>query len=73
MEEGPSEANNSSAVQEIPRILWNPKIHYPLQEPATGPYPEADESSPHLPTLFYNTYSNIILSSKRSLPFRFSN
>jgi hypothetical protein len=22
------------------------------QEPATGPYPEADASSPHLPTLF---------------------
>jgi hypothetical protein len=23
-----------------------------LQEPATGPYPEPDESIPHLPTLF---------------------
>jgi hypothetical protein len=23
-----------------------------LQEPATGPYPEPHESSPHLPTLF---------------------
>jgi len=22
------------------------------QEPATGPYPETDESSPHLPILF---------------------
>jgi hypothetical protein len=22
------------------------------QEPVTGPYPEADESSPHLPILF---------------------
>jgi hypothetical protein len=22
------------------------------QEPATGPYPEPDESIPHLPTLF---------------------
>jgi hypothetical protein len=22
------------------------------QEPATGPYPEPDESNPHLPTLF---------------------
>jgi hypothetical protein len=23
-----------------------------LQEPATGPYPESDQSSPHPPTLF---------------------
>jgi hypothetical protein len=22
------------------------------QEPATGPYPEQDKSSPHIPTLF---------------------
>jgi hypothetical protein len=29
MEQSPSwEANRSSANQEIPRILWNPNIHY---------------------------------------------
>jgi hypothetical protein len=29
MEQGPSgEANRFSASQEIPRILWNTKIHY---------------------------------------------
>jgi hypothetical protein len=45
------------------------------QEPATGSYPELDESSPHLPTLFSKIHSNGIfqslsISSEWSLPFR---
>jgi len=29
------------------------------QEPVTGPYPELEESSPHLPTLFHKIHFNI--------------
>jgi len=46
------------------------------QEPATGPYPEPDESSSHPLTLFPEIHSNILLSTRRpfewSLPLRFS-
>jgi hypothetical protein len=47
------------------------------QELATDPYPEPVESTPHLPTLFPKTDSNIIFSSvprssEWSLPSRFS-
>jgi hypothetical protein len=71
------EANSLSASQEIPRLLL-PEGSLPcLQEPATGPYPEPDESSPQLPLYFSKTHSNIILSSMSmfsewSLPISFS-
>ena len=40
-------ANNSTASQEIPLILWNPKVH--LQAPAICFCPEPDQSIPCLP------------------------
>jgi len=49
------------------------------QKPATGPYPESDESSPHTPPPFSTKiHSNIIFpfpirSSEWPLPFKFSN
>jgi hypothetical protein len=36
------------------------------QQPATGPYPDPDASSPQLPILFL--YSNIILHLRLCLP-----
>jgi hypothetical protein len=55
MEHSPSwEANSPSLSQEIPSILWNPEDSLPCsQEPITGPYPEPDESSPHLPSVLF--------------------
>ena len=48
MEQSPSwEAKMSYATQEIPPILWNPKIHH---EPAICPYPEPNQSSLRPPT-----------------------
>jgi len=43
--------NSHSAIQEILQPFMEPEISLRcLQEPATGSYPEPDESSPHLPS-----------------------
>jgi hypothetical protein len=55
MDQSPSwEANSSlrSAIQEIPRLLWNPKFHYIDHKFTTGPYSEPYKSNPHPPNLF---------------------
>ena len=59
------EANRSSTSQEIPRILWNPKVHYRI----TGaPYREPDRSSPCPTSYFSKIRFNIILQLRQGLP-----
>jgi len=46
MEQSPSrEANRFSASQEIPRILWNPKVHYRVYK-YTPPVPMPSQITP---------------------------
>jgi hypothetical protein len=77
MQQCPSwEANRFAARPEISRILWNPKVHYPSQVPATCLYPEPAQYSPYPPSHFLKNHLNIILpstpgSSKWSLSLRF--
>ena len=64
MEQSPSrETNRSSASQEIPHILWNPKAHYRSQALANRPY----QSTPCPHTSAWR--SILILSSHLRLRF----
>jgi hypothetical protein len=72
MEQSPSwEANSFSASQEIPRLLWNPKVHYRIYN-SPPPVPILSQLSPvHVhPSHISKIHFDINLTSTPGSPKR---
>jgi len=46
------EVKSHSASQETHCLLWKPEVHYGVHKSRSGPYPDPEKSSPHLPILY---------------------